>query len=234
MASPSQQRILNRAGAPTTPLILAAADFAKTHLSPPTFNHVMRSLGLAFAIAKNRLDSKTMDDEVVAVACILHDLGWSSTPSLISADKRFEVDGADAARAFLLREAPHWVPRRVQLVWDAVALHSTNSIALFKEVEVAAVARGVTADFGGPGERVEDGSEGVERGEYEAVVEAFPRTGFVDEVVRVHEGFCRSKPETTYDNYVRDVGEELVEGYSIKGHTFLDRLKERTKPLESK
>jgi len=52
---------------------------------------------------------------------------------IISQDKRFDVDSANAARAFLAREAPHWNSPDVQLVWDACALHSTIFIATFKE-----------------------------------------------------------------------------------------------------
>jgi len=47
------------------------------------------------------------DREVYAVAAILHDFGWGPTGALVSAEKQFKVDGADAARNFLLREAPH-------------------------------------------------------------------------------------------------------------------------------
>ena len=44
--------------------------------------------------------------------------------------ERFEVDGANAARNFLKKEASHWDKHRSQLVWDAIALHTTTSIAV--------------------------------------------------------------------------------------------------------
>ena len=84
-----------------------------------------------------------------AISAILHDLGWDPTGALVSADKRFEVDGAIAARAFLDREgkAEDWDARRTQLVWDSIALHATPSIAAHKEPEVQACAYGILADF---------------------------------------------------------------------------------------
>ncbi|OAF60449.1 hypothetical protein VC83_03597 [Pseudogymnoascus destructans] len=55
------------------------------------------------------------DLEVHAVAALLHDIGWDPTGELVSEDKRFEVDGANAARDFLHREVPHWDKHRLLL-----------------------------------------------------------------------------------------------------------------------
>jgi len=65
----------------------------------------------------------------------------------VSTDLRFEVDGANAARDFLRREAPDWDGRRVQLVWDAVALHTTPSITRHEEAEVGATCVGIVVGF---------------------------------------------------------------------------------------
>ncbi|ELR05436.1 hypothetical protein GMDG_01731 [Pseudogymnoascus destructans 20631-21] len=56
------------------------------------------------------------DLEVHAVAALLHDIGWDPTGELVSEDKRFEVDGANAARDFLHREVPHWDKHRVRSI----------------------------------------------------------------------------------------------------------------------
>jgi hypothetical protein len=43
-----------------------------------------------------------------------------------SSDERFEVDGANAARRFLQQ---HGVPEAaIDIVWDAIALHTTPGI----------------------------------------------------------------------------------------------------------
>lgn len=158
---------------------------------------------------------------MVAVASLLHDVGWDPTGVLVSKDKRFEVDGANAAREFLRKEALGWDDRKVQLVWDAIALHTIGSVVFFKEPEVVAAAYGIWADFQGP-DRVPDGM--LTWAEYGAVVKELPRLGLMEGLKSVMCGLCRDKPETTYDNVVADWGEKFVEGYSKKGKTSADML----------
>ena len=87
---------------------------------------------------------------------ILHDLGFPvghpPHSEVISKDNRFEVDGANAARNFLKREAhsSDWDKHRLQLVWDAIALHTIGSVVFHKEPEVQAASFGIWADFQGP------------------------------------------------------------------------------------
>ena len=97
------------------------------------------------------LSHANVDAELHAVTAILHDLGWSASPTFISPDKRFEVDGANATRDFILRETEGkgWDAHRLQLAWDAVALHTSASIALYKQPEVKACCVGIFADFVG-------------------------------------------------------------------------------------
>ncbi|MFD0392518.1 HD domain-containing protein [Streptomyces nogalater] len=87
------------------------------------------------------------DRELAFVATVLHDLGLVEafqTPS-----ERFEVDGADAARRFLHRLR---VPAgRVDVVWDAIALHTSAGIAARKRPEIALVSVGSALDFTGNG-----------------------------------------------------------------------------------
>ena len=212
-------RVLAGITVPDTPAITAAIAFARAHGDDLTFNHEMRSWLFGVAAASKIPAFQCMDLEVHAVSAILHDLGWDHTGALVSPDKRFEVDGAIAARAFLEREiTPTWGARRVQLVWDAIVLHTTVSIVRYKEPEVAACSFGIGLDFRGP-----DASEGaLTWGEYEGIVKEFPRLRFVKGVEAILCGLCRSKPETTYDNFVSSVGEKYVEGYSTKGHTAVD------------
>jgi hypothetical protein len=130
------------------------------------------------------------------------------------------VDGANAARKFLEREAPQFDNRQLQLVWDSIALHATPSIAQHKEPEVALCTMGVTADFLGsrfPGGLITDD-------EYNAVVKELPTVDFKASVTRKMCGLCVNKPETTYDNFVRDFGERFVVGYSAKLINSVDML----------
>lgn len=45
--------------------------------------------------------------------------------------------------------------------------------------------------------------------EYKEIVTAFPREGFKDDLVLIMCGLCKSKPDTTYVNFVGEFGLEL-------------------------
>jgi HD superfamily phosphodiesterase len=64
------------------------------------------------------------DSELLYVAALFHDLGL--VDAYHTDTKRFEVDGADAARDFL---RSHGIPEpSADLVWQAIALHTTPGI----------------------------------------------------------------------------------------------------------
>jgi hypothetical protein len=84
---------------PDTPLITRAIAFAQEHSEPYLFNHVMRSW--LFAVSLARLRETPHDAEVLAVATLLHDIGLARA---FDGPLRFEVEGANAAKQFALRE----------------------------------------------------------------------------------------------------------------------------------
>ena len=76
----------------------------------------------------------------------MHDLGLVPP---YPGDNRFEVDGADAAREFCSK---HQVaPERADLVWEAIALHTSPGIATRLGDEIALVHFGAGLDFLGLG-----------------------------------------------------------------------------------
>lgn len=208
---------------PDTPLISKALEFARMHLEDYAYNHIYRSLLLGFIISDKIPELKHRDREAHAIAALLHDLGWDYTGKLISKDRRFEVDGADAARDFLRREGvtAEWDKHRLQLVWDAIALHTIGSIVFYKEPEVQACAYGIWADFQGP-DRVPNGLLTWE--EYNKVVAELPRLELMKGLKGVMCNLCIIKPDTTYDNTVGEWGDKYVEGYSRKGKLTQDLL----------
>jgi hypothetical protein len=177
-----------------------AVEYARQHSEPYLFNHVMRSWLVGAALA--HLDDTPHDPEVLAVATVLYDLGLSTD---FEGQLRFEVEGANAARAFARAQGID--DRRAQLIWDGVALNSTPSIALYKEAEVALCTAGTVLDWAGPG------SERLTKSEMAAILEAFPR---LDMKQRFKGAVCRiveTRPATTYDNFAHDFGERFVAGY---------------------
>ncbi|KAH7903021.1 hypothetical protein BJ138DRAFT_1198623 [Hygrophoropsis aurantiaca] len=204
---------------PTTPIVLAALEYSRTHTSVATVNHCLRSTAFALILARKNPAYASVDPETIALCTILHDMGWATTKSLLSKDKRFEVDGANIARDFIQTEIAHadhdagrakFDEHRVQLIWDAVALHATPSIAAHKQKEVAVTASGILGDFVGP----HHPSGMITIDEYKEIVRAFPRAGFREEMPQIMCALCVEKPETTY---VGEMGIKLgAEGHKQK------------------
>jgi HD domain len=192
--------VLGGVRVPDTEPIAQAMAYAREHNEPFLFNHVMRSW--LFAVLLARIEGTAHDAEVLAVAAILHDLGLSYT---FTGPLRFEVEGANAARDFAIDLGID--DRRTQLIWDAVALNSTPSLALYKEAEVALCTSGTLLDWSGQGaEKLTDEQIG-------GVFEAFPRLGMKERFTDAICGIVKSRPHSTYDNFARDFGERFVPGY---------------------
>jgi len=136
-------RVLGGVTVIDTPLVTRAMDLARKHSEPFLFNHAVRSW--LFAVRLGQQQGIPHDAEVVAVGSLLHDLGLTNS---FTGNRRFEIEGADAARAFAREQGLD--DHRVQLIWDSVALNSTPSIGLHKEPEVALCTAGIGLDYGGP------------------------------------------------------------------------------------
>jgi len=107
------------------------------------FSHSMRCYLYATALA-GHVGLQDYDDELVFLACVLHDLGLTDQGNR---DNRFEVDGADLAAEFLRERGMN--EKRVRTVWEAIALHATDTIPSRMGPEVALAQVGVGADLFG-------------------------------------------------------------------------------------
>jgi HD superfamily phosphodiesterase len=76
------------------------------------------------------------------VGAMFHDLGL--TPKYRTDYQRFEVDGADIARHFLLDQG--YSSAEAQMVWLSIALHTTPGIPEHLSPEVHLVTLGVETD----------------------------------------------------------------------------------------
>lgn len=193
-------RVLGGITVSDTPLIAQALDHARTQSEPYLFNHAVRSW--LFAVRLGQLQGGAYDAEVVAVGTLLHDIAL--TPGF-TGPRRFEIEGADAARTFAKQHG--LAEDRARLIWDSVALNSTPSIGLYKEPEVALCTAGIGVEFGFQCDRIPPN-------EMRSILAAFPRLAmkrrFVDSICRV----VKARPETTYDNFAGDFGERFVPGYT--------------------
>jgi hypothetical protein len=197
---PPSTRLIAGVSVPDTPLVTAVVEYAQRISDPYLFNHAMRSW--LFAEAIGRLKAIAYDREVVAIGTILHDIGLTAS---VSGPNRFEVNGADAALSFI--KGRGLSDRRAQLVWDLVALNSTPSLALHKEPEVAVGTMGIGLDFGG------FGAQALAASDLERILGAFPRLQMKQKFADTCCRLVTEKPETSYDNFLRDFGERFVPGY---------------------
>ncbi|MDN7247143.1 HD domain-containing protein [Planococcus shenhongbingii] len=189
---------------PDSQLAKDAADLLREHGNDLLWNHSNRVF--LFGAVNGQQAKQNYDLELLYVSALFHDLGL--TKKFSSADLRFEVDGANAARSFLQH---YQIPdESVRLVWDAIALHTTPGIAEHKESEVALLFSGVGLDVMG------DGFEQFPSDLREEIIKAYPRNNFKKEIIPAfYEGF-KHKPETTFGNMKEDVIQYFQPEYKNK------------------
>lgn len=186
---------------PDSKLALGAAELLREHGDELLWNHSHRVY--LFGALQGKQANMKYDPELLYISALFHDLGLTKHYS--SPDKRFEVDGANAARDYLKQNG---VPDdSIRLVWDAIALHTTIGVAQYKEPEVALIYSGVGYDV--MGENFEALTEEVRS----KVTTAYPRNNFKNRILPAFlEGF-KHKPETTFGNIKADVCGLLLPGF---------------------
>ncbi|MFD3309565.1 nuclear transport factor 2 family protein [Streptomyces sp. NPDC058656] len=145
MTTDTHLSVFAQLGLPDTSLARDAFAYAAQTTPAYIHDHCLRSYVFARAHAQNQgLRAGTdYDDELLFVACVLHDLGLSEEGS--NGDQRFEVEGADIAAAFLRELGVE--EGRIAVVWDAIALHTSDGIASRKGTEVALAQAGIGTDI---------------------------------------------------------------------------------------
>ncbi|MFD5466780.1 nuclear transport factor 2 family protein [Kitasatospora sp. NPDC127059] len=151
---------------PRSELAVAALRFAEETEEPFLFRHSVRGYLFARGLAERRGLRADADyhDERLFLGCVLHDLGLTEEGN---GDQRFEVDGADLAATFLREHGAD--EDTVAVVWDAVALHTSDGIAARKGPEVGLAQAGIALDVMGRGR------DALPDGFAERVHDAFPR-----------------------------------------------------------
>jgi hypothetical protein len=138
----------------------------------------------------------TFDAELLYAGAMFHDIGL--TAPYRHSQLRFEVDSANAARDFL---RSHGIPEAsVEIVWDAIALHTTPGIPEHKKPEVALVTSGVEMDVLGIA-YPQFTSE-----QLEAVVAAHPRgADFKNRIIDAFFEGMKHRPDSTFGTVNDDV-----------------------------
>jgi HD superfamily phosphodiesterase len=179
---------------PDSKLAREVTELVQDTESPLLFHHSSRVYYFGALAGKRR--GLKFDPELLYVGAMFHDMGL--THQHASTNERFEVDGANAARDFLRRHGI--TPADIDLVWTAIALHTTPGIPQHMHPVIALVTAGVEMDV--LGLTYHEYSES----EREAIVQAHPRTAhFKEDIIQAFYDGIKHKPETTFGNVKADV-----------------------------
>ena len=179
---------------PNSKLAAEVTELVRDTAAPLLFHHSSRVYYFGALAGKRR--GLGFDPELLYVGAMFHDMGLTRRYS--SATERFEVDGANAAREFL--RSHHISQQDIDVVWTAIALHTTPGIPQHMHPVVALVTAGVEMDV-----------LGLTYSEYtvaerEAVVRAYPRTEhFKEDIIQAFYDGIKGKPQTTFGNVKADV-----------------------------
>lgn len=178
---------------PDSKLAREATELVRDTESPLLFNHSTRVYYFGSLAGKRR--GLKFDPELLYIAAMFHDMGL--TPRYSCKSDRFEVDGANAARAFLRRH--NISQQEIDTVWTAIALHTTPGIPQYMHPVVALLTNGVEMDVLGIAySEFSDGDQ--------AIVAAYPRTEhFKEDIIQAFYDGIKHKPETTFGNVKADV-----------------------------
>ncbi|WP_395306907.1 HD domain-containing protein [Mycobacterium sp. AMU20-3851] len=186
---------------PATNLVREVTEYIRDTEDDLLFHH-SRRVYLFGSLHAQRL-GRTPDPELLYTGAMFHDIGL--TAGYRDSQLRFEVDGANAARNFLLARGID--ETRAGLVWLGIALHTTPGVPEFLDPEVAFVIAGVQTDVVGIG-RAELSAEQIA-----AVTAAHPRPDFKNRILHAFTEGNLHRPASTFGNINADVLARYAPGF---------------------
>ncbi|WP_197025395.1 HD domain-containing protein [Nocardioides sp. URHA0032] len=186
---------------PDSAAAAAASAFARRHTGPLLFHHSSR----VYLFGRLRATELGLepDPELLYIASMMHDSGLFTPFS--DAEQRFELDGADHARQLLQDHG--FGAAEAELVWEAVALHTTPGVPARMAPEIAVTHLGVLVDAIGLGLDSMDADAVAE------VVAAHPRGDFKNGFLQAFVEGLAHRPDTTYGTVNSDVLAHFVPGF---------------------
>jgi hypothetical protein len=196
---------------PDSSLAKDATELIRDTTTELIFHHSRRVF--LFGSLQSRQLQISPDPELLYVAALFHDTGLVS-PYRGSA-QRFEMDSADAARYFLIS---HGFSRaETDVVWTAIALHTTPEVPYGMDPVIAATTAGVETDV--LGLRL----DAIEAANIDAVTSVHPRPNFKAEILQAFTDGFKDRPNTTFGTVNADVLEHFVPGF--RRTDFVDVIK---------
>lgn len=186
---------------PETVAVAEATRHIQETTSPLIYHHSRRVYFFSL-IHAHRLGVEP-DPELLYVAAMFHDAGLLTPFSDV--EQRFEVDGADHARKFLLDRG--FPVATAETVWTAIALHTTPGIPSRMAPEIATTHLGVLTDVLGLG------LDELDHDQLAEILAAHPRGDFKNEFLRTTVDGLRNRPDTTNGTVNADVLEHFIPGF---------------------
>jgi HD superfamily phosphohydrolase YqeK len=179
---------------PDSKLAREATELVRDTESELLFHHSTRVF-LFGALTGERKKLK-YDPELLYIGGMFHDMGL--TDRYRSSQNRFEVDSANAAAEFLRQ---HGIGEQdVEMVLDAISLHTTPGIPPFKKPVVQLVTAGVEMDV--LGFAYDEFTEEQRR----QVVAAHPRaSNFKEQIIDAFNEGMKYRPDSTFGTVNDDV-----------------------------
>jgi hypothetical protein len=186
---------------PETAAVAKATGFIQETTSPFIYHHSRRVFVFGSIHARNL--GLEPDPELLYLSAIFHDAGLLTPFS--DAEQRFEVDGADHARAFLIAQG--FQAAAADVVWTAIALHTTPGIPGRMGPEIASTQLGVLTDAIGLG------LDALDRALVDEITAVHPRGDFKNEFLKVFVEGLKHRPDTTNGTVNSDLLEHFVPGF---------------------
>ncbi|WP_350353278.1 HD domain-containing protein [Microbacterium sp. A8/3-1] len=186
---------------PDTTLVKEATAYIREHEDDLLFDHSRRVF--LFGALQGRARGLDPDLELLYVGALFHDIGL--TEAYRPSHLRFEVDGANAARDFLIAHGAS--EDDAGAVWLAIALHTTPGVPEFLAPEIALLTAGVETDVLG----LDLGA--LTNADRAAVTAAHPRPDFKRRILAAFTKGNARRPETTFGNVNADVLAHFQPGF---------------------
>jgi HD superfamily phosphodiesterase len=201
---------------PDTELVTAITAHIRAVEDDLLFNHSRRVF--LFGVLQGRRRGLRPDPELLYAGAMFHDIGL--TQRYRNSTLRFEVDGANAARDFLLEHGV--ADTDADKVWLGIALHTTPGVPEFRAPETALVTAGVETDVLGIGR------DDLAAEDLAAVVAAHPRPDFKQQILAAFNEGMKRRPQTTFGTCNADVLERFDPTFARDN--FVDNIMGNTWP----
>lgn len=183
---------------PETAAVTEATRHIQKTTRPLIYHHSRRVF--VFGVMHARRLGLEPDPELLYLSAMFHDTGLLTPFSEV--EQRFEVDGADHARKFLL---DHGFPAgAADVVWAAIALHTTPGIPGRMGPEIAVTHFGVLTDVLG------FALDELDRNQVDEVIAVHPRGDFKNDFIQAFVEGLKNRPETTNGTVNSDYLEHFI------------------------